>query len=168
MLATDVMRTSFATIKPTSSVLDAVQLLLETDQRGLPVVNDDGTLVGMVSEGDFLHRSELGISPPSGNWLELLLGTDEDNPTRARMHTLQVSTLMSPIPITADVDASLDDIVAQMDIHHIAQVPVVSAGVIVGIVSRRELLAALAGRLRGQVTSESTGTASDARPHLPA
>ena len=53
MLATDVMRSSFATIKPTANVLDAVQLLLETDQRGLPVINDDGDLVGMISEGDF-------------------------------------------------------------------------------------------------------------------
>jgi CBS domain-containing protein len=161
MLATDVMRTSFATIKPNCSVLSAVQLLLETDQRGLPVVNDDGTLVGMVSEGDFLHRDELGISPPTGNWLDSLLGVDE-GPARARMRTLRVSALMSPVPITADVDASLDDIVAQMDIHHIAQVPVVSAGAVVGIVSRRELLAALAGLLREQSTSESTGTVSSA------
>ena len=67
MLATDVMRSSFATIKPTATVLNAVQLLLETDQRGLPVIDDAGALIGMVSEGNFLHRDELGISPPSGN-----------------------------------------------------------------------------------------------------
>src|SRR5260364_153205 len=81
MLATDVMRSSFATIKPTANVLDAVQLLLETDQRGLPVINDDGDLVGMISEGDFLHRDELGVNPPFGNWLESLLGIRSEDHT---------------------------------------------------------------------------------------
>lgn len=160
MLATDVMRTSFATVKPNTRVLDAVQLLLETDQRGLPVVNDAGDLVGMVSEGDFLHRDELGISPPSGNWLEALLGIDENSPERTRMHTMQVGALMSPVPITASIDASLDDIVAQMDTYDIAQVPIVSAGSVVGIVSRRELLAALAGRLSELTATDNAGANS--------
>lgn len=149
MLATDVMRRSFATIKPTAAVLDAVKLLLETDQRGLPVIDDNGDLVGVVSEGDFLHRDELGIRPPSGNWLEALLGIEENNPERERMRTLRVGALMSPSPITVDIDASVDDVVAQMDIYNVAQVPVVSAGAVIGIVSRRELLAALARRLIG-------------------
>ncbi|WP_249164099.1 CBS domain-containing protein [Bradyrhizobium jicamae] len=116
MLATDVMRTSFATIRTNASVLDAVHLLLETDQRGLPVIGGDGELVGVVSEGEFLHRDELGVSPPSGNWLESLLGSDENSPERARMHTLQVGSLMSPVLITVGVDASVNEVVAQMDI----------------------------------------------------
>jgi CBS domain-containing protein len=160
MLAADAMRTSFATIKPNARVLDAVRLLLETDQRGLPVVNDGGELVGMVSEGDFLHRDELGVSPPSGNWLESLLGIDENNPERARMHAWKVGAIMSPVPITASVHASLDEIVAQMDIYNIAQVPVVSAGAVIGIVSRRELLAVLASRLSEKAANESTGAHS--------
>ncbi|WP_246709515.1 CBS domain-containing protein [Bradyrhizobium sp. 6(2017)] len=121
MLATDVMRSSFATIKPTATVLNAVELLLETDQRGLPVIDDAGDLVGMVSEGDFLHRDELGISPPSGNWLEPLLGIAENTPERERMRTLQVGSLMSGAPITVDVEASIEDVVAQMDIYNVAQ-----------------------------------------------
>src|SRR5689334_12174520 len=122
MLATDVMRTSFASIKPTTNVLDAVHLLLETNQRGLPVVNDDGNLVGIVSEQDFLHRDELGISPRTGNLLESLLHFDRDSPERARMSAMQVDVIMSPVPITVDIDATLDEVVAQMDIHNIAQV----------------------------------------------
>ncbi len=157
MLATDVMRSSFATIKPTASVLDAVQLLLETDQRGLPVINDAGDLVGMISEGDFLHRDELGISPPSGNWLESLLGIAENTPERERMRSLRVDTLMSSAPITVDEDASIEDVVVQMDAHDVSQVPVICAGAVVGIVSRRELLAALALRLRENAKAASTG-----------
>jgi CBS domain-containing protein len=156
MLATDVMRTSFATIKPGATVLDAVQLLLETDQRGLPVIGDDGELVGIISEGDFLHRNELGISPPSGNWLESLLGIAENNPERRRMRALQVGALMSPTPVSVGVDATVDDVVAQMDLYNIAQVPVVSGGAVIGIVSRRDLLAALAARLSNEIV-ETTG-----------
>ncbi len=157
MLATDVMRSSFATIKPTASVLDAVQLLIETDQRGLPVINDAGDLVGMISEGDFLHRDELGISPPSGNWLESLLGIAESTPERERMRSLRVGTLMSSAPITVDGDASIEDVVVQMDTYDVSQVPVICAAVVVGIVSRRELLAALALRLRENAEAVSTG-----------
>ena len=107
MLATDVMRSSFATIKPTAAVLDAVQLLLETAQRGLPVINDDGDLVGMISEGDFLHRNELGVNPPSGNWLESLLGIAENTPERERMRSLRVATLMSSAPIITSITTKI-------------------------------------------------------------
>ena len=157
MLATDVMRSSFATIKPTANVLDAVQLLLETDQRGLPVINDDGDLVGMISEGDFLHRDELGVNPPFGNWLESLLGIAENTPERERMRSLRVAPLMSSAPITVDVEASIGDVVAQMDVYDVSQVPVICAGAVVGIVSRRELLAALALRLRENAEKAGTG-----------
>ena len=160
MLATDVMRTSFATVKVTTTVRDAVQLLLETDQRGLPVVDDEGQLVGMVSEGDFLHRDELGISPPAGNWLEAFFAIDENSPERKRMHTLNVGAMMSPSPISVGIDASIDDVVSQMDVYDIAQVPVVNAGAVVGIVSRRELLAALSLRLSQADAKEHTGDQS--------
>src|SRR4030095_1582554 len=66
MLATDVMRTSFATVKPNAPVLDAVRLLLETNQRGLPVIDDNGSLVGVISEGDFLHRREMRVTCSAG------------------------------------------------------------------------------------------------------
>jgi predicted transcriptional regulator len=70
MNVSDIMRRSFATIKPDAPLLDAAHLLIETNQRGLPVIGHDGALVGVISEGDFLHRTELDISPPAGNWLE--------------------------------------------------------------------------------------------------
>ena len=82
MNVSDIMRRSFATIKPDAPLLDAAHLLIETNQRGLPVIDHDGALVGVISEGDFLHRTELDISPPRGNWLEEVLGIEEDTPAR--------------------------------------------------------------------------------------
>jgi signal-transduction protein with cAMP-binding, CBS, and nucleotidyltransferase domain len=83
MLATEVMKTSFATVKPDTPLIDAARLLLETNQQGLPVLDRDGRLVGIVTEGDLLHRDELGVSPPL-NWIEALLGIEEGGPVRER------------------------------------------------------------------------------------
>ena len=85
MNVSDIMRRSFATIKPDAPLLDAAHLLIETNQRGLPVIDHDGALVGVISEGDFLHRTELDISPPRGNWLEEVPSIEEDTPARRGM-----------------------------------------------------------------------------------
>jgi CBS domain-containing protein len=154
MKVSDIMRRSFATIKPDAPLLDAAHLLLETNQRGLPVVDREGRLVGVVSEGDFLHRTELDIPPQPGNWLEELLGIEEDTPARRRMRARSVHEVMTPDPACVDDEASLDDVVALMDARHIAQLPVVCGGSVVGVVGRVELLAAVANVL-GSVAQES-------------
>jgi CBS domain-containing protein len=154
MNVSDVMRRSFATIKPDAPLMDAAQLLVETNQRGLPVVDSEGMLVGVVSEGDFLHRTELGISPPPGNWLEELLGIEEDTPARRRMRAQLVREVMTPDPVCIDNEASLDEAVALMDARHVAQLPAVCGGSVVGVVSRFELLAAVA-RALGAIAKEA-------------
>jgi CBS domain-containing protein len=148
MNVSDIMRSSFASIKPDAPLLDAAHLLIETNQRGLPVIDRDGTLVGVISEGDFLHRTELDISPPPGNWLEDLLGIEEDTPARRRMSAQQVREVMARDPICVDAEAALDEVVALMDARHVAQLPVVCGGSVVGIVGRAELLGAVARALR--------------------
>jgi CBS domain-containing protein len=147
MNASDIMRRSFATIKPDTPLLDAAHLLMETNQRGLPVVDHEGSLAGVISEGDFLHRTELDISPPPGNWLEELLGIEEDTPARRRMRARRVHEVMTRDPVCVDNEASLDEVVALMDLRHVAQLPVVCGGSVVGIISRVELLAAVARAL---------------------
>jgi CBS domain-containing protein len=154
MKVSDIMRRSFATIKPDAPLMDAAHLLMETNQRGLPVVDREGTLVGVVSEGDFLHRTELDISPAPGNWLEELLGIEEDTPARRRMRARLVREVMTPDPTYVDDEASLDEVVALMDARNIAQLPVVCGGFVVGVVGRVELLAAVANVL-GSVAQES-------------
>jgi len=156
MLATDVMRSSFATVKPTTPLIDAARLLLQTNQRGLPVLDDDGHLVGIVSEGDLLHRDELGVSPPAGNWLEVLLGIEEGGPARERMRALGVATIMSPDPVFVGEDATVDDVVAEMDRRRVGQLPVVCADKVIGMISRFELIAALEHSLsRGEKSAET-------------
>ena len=106
MKAADIMRTWFATVKPGAPLLDAIHLLLETNQRGLPVVDDEGALVGIISEGDFLHRRELGVDYPEGFWLEWLLGKDEGQFARERTRGLRVDDVMSRHPVCVDEGAT--------------------------------------------------------------
>ncbi|MFX8373786.1 CBS domain-containing protein, partial [Acinetobacter baumannii] len=69
MRVTDIMRESFATVKPGTPLIEVARLLMQTNQRGLPVLDEKGELVGIVSEGNLLHRNELGVIPLAGNWL---------------------------------------------------------------------------------------------------
>ena len=68
--------TSFASTEPSTALINAARLLPETNQRGLPVLDSEGRLMGIVAEGDLLHREELGVDPPC-NWIEALLGIQE-------------------------------------------------------------------------------------------
>jgi CBS domain-containing protein len=143
MRAGEVMLESFVTVKPGTALIDAVRLLLQTNQRGLPVVNDGGDLVGIISEGDLLHRDELGVKPHAGNWLEEIIGIEERTPARERMRSLSVGVIMTPEPVCVDEDAAVDDVIKVMDSREVGQVPVVSAGKVVGIINRFQLMSVL-------------------------
>jgi CBS domain-containing protein len=142
------MRTSFATVKPEAPLLEALWLLLETNQRGLPVLDDEGVLVGIIAEGDFLHRRELGVNYPEGFWLEWLLGRQEGELARERTRGLRVEAAMSRHPVCVDENATIDAVVREMDIYQIAQVLVLRKRQVVGIVGRIQMLTALERCLR--------------------
>ncbi|WP_441252009.1 CBS domain-containing protein [Tardiphaga sp. 71_E8_N1_1] len=99
-------------------------------------------VIGVVSEGDFLHRAELDVLPPRGNWVEQLIGIEEDTPATRRMTACTVGEIMSRVPVCIGANATVDEVVALMDRHHVAQVPVMCGSNVVGLISRTELLAA--------------------------
>jgi CBS domain-containing protein len=148
MNVSSIMRRSFATVKPEALLLEAADLLLETNQRGLPVIDGEGMLVGIISEGDFLHRAELDIVPPTGNWLEDILGIEEDTPARRRMQARLVRDAMTCDPVCVNDETTLGELVALMDARRVAQLPVVCGATVVGIIGRVELLGAVARLLR--------------------
>jgi CBS domain-containing protein len=161
MNVSHVMRRSFATIKPEAPLLEAAHLLLETNQRGLPVIDGEGTLVGIISEGDFLHRVELDIGPPPGTWLEDILGVEEDTPARRRMQARFVRDAMTRDPVCVNNKTTLDEVVALMDARHVAQLPVVCGATVVGMIGRVELLSAVAHALRPPEPDASRISAQD-------
>lgn len=155
MRACDVMRSSFAVIKPNALIIEAVRLLLQNNQRCIPVLNDDGDLVGVVSEGDLLHRDELEVNPTARNWLKSLLG-GSDLVTRKATDGLNVNDVMSRSVVCVDEEADLGEVVSQMDRHRIGQVLVACGEKVIGIVSRVELMVALEREL-GRVSKDKVG-----------
>jgi CBS domain-containing protein len=144
MNVADVMTRQVVTITKDAPIGEAVRLLLEHRISGLPVVDADGNLEGIVTEGDFLRRAETGTQRRRPRWLEFLLGPGRLAQEYVHSHGRRVSDVMTRRLHTVDEDTPLEDVVRRMEKHRIKRLPVVSGGKLVGIVSRSNLLHALA------------------------
>lgn len=143
MQARDIMTTPVVTIAASASVADAADLMLTRNIRCLPVVGDDGSLAGVISEGDFLRRGELGTRRARPRWLEFLVGPGKLADEYVRSSGRRVAEVMTAGVVSAAPGASLADIVELMVSHDIKNVPILDAGKIVGIVSRSDLMRTL-------------------------
>lgn len=143
MFARDVMTRQVHTLPVTASVFDAVRLLLSAHVSAAPVVDAEGKLVGIVSEGDLVHRAELGTEHHRSWLLRLLRDNTSVAADYIKSHARRVADIMTPQVISAGEEATLGDIARLMDEHHIKRVPIVRNGKPVGIVSRANLLQGL-------------------------
>jgi CBS domain-containing protein len=148
MKAHDVMTWGTITVEPEASVARAVRLMLQNNISGLPVVDAKGQLVGMVTEGDFLRRGELGTQRQRPRWLEFLLGPGRLAAEYVQSSGQKVGEIMTPEPKTITPETPLDEVVSLMERHRIKRLPVVQDGKLAGIVSRANLLHALASVAR--------------------
>src|SRR5690348_16455038 len=96
----DVMTKHVLSVKPADSIASAIHMMLKTGISGLPVIDADGVLVGVVTEGDFLRRAETGTERKRPRWLEFIVGPGRLAAEYARTHARKVSEVMSPEPIT--------------------------------------------------------------------
>jgi CBS domain-containing protein len=148
MRAHQIMTRSVITIAPDSTILDAAKTMLQHHVSGLPVVDSTGRLVGVVSEGDFIRRSEIGTQRKRGRWLKFLFGTGAAATDYVHEHGRKVSEVMTSDPITVTEDTPLEEIVDAMETNGIKRLPVMTGDKLVGIVSRANLLQAVAGLAR--------------------
>jgi CBS domain-containing protein len=144
MRAADVMTHRVTTTTPEATVTEAARVMLEHRISGLPVVDSDGRIVGMVTEGDLLRRSETGTERKRPRWLEFLLGPGRLAGEYVHTHGRKVREVMTRKVVTVDSWTSLEYLVGLMEKYRIKRLPVVERGRIVGIVSRANLLSALA------------------------
>jgi len=144
MRASDVMVTDVITVKPSSSVQDVAELLLTNRISAVPVVDDAGKLVGIVSEGDLLRRSEANTGHERSWWLQLLMGRELLAAEYLKEHSRKVSEIMTREVVSAEPDTLVADIATLLERHRIKRVPIVLNGKVVGIVSRANLIQALA------------------------
>jgi CBS domain-containing protein len=144
MKAHDVMVAPVITVKPSSSVRELAQILLRNHISAAPVVDDQGKLVGIVSEGDLMRRAEAGTERRRPWWLLLITGEETLAGEYVKSHARKVGDVMTYDVITAAPDTPLDEIADLMERSSIKRVPIVRAGQLVGIVSRANLIQALA------------------------
>ena len=103
MKARDVMTTHVITTSPDATVQDVAELLLQNRISALPVLNQDGTLVGIVSEGDLLRRSEVGTDRRRSWWLRMLIGQETLAAEYVKAHAGKVADVMTKRVITAEL-----------------------------------------------------------------
>lgn len=144
MQAIDVMTTTVETVRPGTTVSEIARRLLERNISAVPVVDDENRVIGIVSEGDLMRRSESGTARPRSWWLGLFADTEGNRRDYVKSHGLHARDVMAPDVISVSEDASLSDIATVLEKHRIKRVPVVRDGKLVGIVSRADLLHGLA------------------------
>jgi CBS domain-containing protein len=144
MKARDVMVSPVITVKPSSSVQEAAKTLLERRISGLPVVDDQGKLVGMVSEGDLLHRAEAGTERRRPWWLLAVAGDEILANEFVKAHARKVADVMTRQVISAAPDTPLHEIATLLERNGIKRVPIVANDQLVGIVTRANLVQAVA------------------------
>lgn len=148
MKAHDIMTWGVISVKADETVARAAQIMLENRVSGLPVVDAADKLVGIVTEGDFLRRSELGTQRRRPRWLEFFIGPGRLAAEYVRNSGRKVGEIMTPDPYTVGENIPIDEIVKLMERQRIKRVPVVADRKVVGIVSRANLLHALASLSR--------------------
>ena len=148
MRAHQIMTRQVITIAAGASIVDAANIMLDKHISGLPVVDDAGTVVGIVSQGDFIRRAEIGTERKRGRWLKFLVGPGTAASDFVRERGRKVEEIMTPDPCTVTEDSTLEDIVELMERNHVKRLPVLRAGKLVGIVTRTNLLQAVAGLTR--------------------
>jgi CBS domain-containing protein len=148
MRAHQIMTRTVITVTPDTKIGDAANMMLEKHVSGLPVVDTSGKLVGIISEGDFIRRSEIGTQRKRGRFLRFILGPGKTATDFVLEHGRKVSEIMTPEPLTITEDTSLEQIVELMEKNNVKRLPVVSGEKVVGIVSRANLLQAVASLAR--------------------
>ena len=159
MHAADVMTSGVISVGPDSSMLEAVRLMLQHRISGLPVVDKNGDLLGVITEGDLLRRTETGTQRRRPRWLEFLVGPGKLAGEYVHASGRKVNEVMTVGAKTVAEDTALEQIVELMERHQIKRVPVMRGREVVGIVTRANLLRALAGLVRVAPPSDTNDAA---------
>jgi CBS domain-containing protein len=144
MKAADVMTSKVITVGPDAQLQNVAQTLLANRISAMPVVAADGKLIGIISEGDLMRRIESGTERRRSWWLELMTGREVLAAEYVKEHSRKVSDVMTRDVITVKPETPLGEIATILERNGIKRVPVVQDGKVVGIISRANLLQALA------------------------
>jgi CBS domain-containing protein len=148
MRAHQIMTRPVITVAPETLIVEAANIMLQRHISGLPVVSSAGHLVGIISEGDFIRRSEIGTQRRRGRFMKFILGSGKEATDFVHEHGRKIAEIMTPDPLTIDEDTDLEKIVELMEKNGVKRLPVMRGDKLVGIVSRSNLLQAVASLAR--------------------
>jgi CBS domain-containing protein len=143
------MTTQVVTVMLDTNVREVARILLINRISAVPVVDKQGHILGMLSEGDLMRRVEAGTDGSGSWWLSLLSGPDYRAEAFVKSHGLHAKDVMTREVISVSEDAPLDEVATLLERHRIKRVPVVRDGKLVGIVSRANLLHGLVAQRAG-------------------
>jgi len=143
MRAHQIMTKNVITVTPRTSIEDAANIMLRNHISGLPVV-EDGKLAGIVSESDFLRRAEIGTGRKRSPFLQFLLGSGRAAADFVHERGRKIEDVMTLDPVTVEEEAPLEELVRLMEKKDIKRLPVMRGKDLVGIVTRSNLLQAVA------------------------
>ena len=156
MKASDIMTSPVITVNPQTRVRHIAALLLRHGISALPVV-ERGKLVGIVSEADLLHRHELGTEARArGSWWLRLLSADHSIEDYVKSHATRARDIMTAKVVCVSPDTPLAQIARRLEKNGVRRVPVLQGGRLVGIVSRSNLVQALAAKARATDTASTS------------
>jgi CBS domain-containing protein len=148
MQVKDIMTRNVISVDADEPVVKAARVMLQNRISGLPVIDAKGELVGVVTEGDFLRRREIGTERRRPKWLEFVVGPGKLAQEYVQTAGRKVAEIMTPNPWTVGEEDALEDVVEVMERRHIKRLPVIRGGRMIGIVSRANLMHALASLSR--------------------
>jgi len=144
MRAHQMMTPQVFTVGADTSVVEAINKMLRHHISGLPVVDAEGRLIGIISEGDFIRRAETGTEHKRGRWLSFLIGTDRVALEFVREHGRKVGEIMTANPFTVTESTPLDEVAQIMATKNVKRLPVMRADRLVGIITRSDFLTVVA------------------------
>ncbi|TDN63202.1 CBS domain-containing protein [Paraburkholderia sp. BL10I2N1] len=166
MDALDVMSTPVISVKPEMTVREVAKVFVEQRISGAPVVDAAGHIVGMISEGDLIHRTELDTDKPQRRgWLDLF-SLNRDASEYVKSHGLRVADVMITDVVSVDETTPLGKVADLMETRRIKRVPVKRQGTLVGIVTRANLVQVLASMVEEPATLDAAPNDREIRAML--
>lgn len=147
MNVAELMNRNTISVMPSSLVSDAARIMVAHRISGLPVLNEQGKLVGVVTEGDLLRRAEIGTDGAQAGWLKSLLMPSAVAADYVQTHARHVSGVMTHNPVFVTPEAGIDEAAQLMFRKKIKRLPVLEHGKLIGVISRSDLVRILARKL---------------------
>ncbi|MDA9431795.1 CBS domain-containing protein [Bradyrhizobium sp. CCBAU 51627] len=144
MRAHHIMTKDVVAVTPHTTIEEAAKIMLRMHISGLPVIDDAGNLVGMVSESDFLRRSEIGTGRRHAAWLKFLIGPGRAAAEFVHERGRKVEDVMTKQVVSVQESTGLAELVDLMERNDIKRVPVLRGKTPVGIVTRTNVLQTVA------------------------